>query len=108
MRAPRKTLAVLLLLLAAQPGCDSRPGNPPRILAFTASWCQVCHRQRPQLDALSRAGFDITLIDVDLHPEAADRYQVHSLPTYLVIVNGETYRCRSISALQAQLKNLPP
>ncbi|NDB58867.1 thioredoxin [bacterium] len=61
------------------------------IYYFTADWCQPCKRTRPIVEELNReqteAGFQI--IDVDDNPELVKSFSIQSVPTFILIDNGE-------------------
>jgi thioredoxin len=65
------------------------------ILYFTADWCNPCKRTRPIVDELNRDSGDVKfqIIDVDSELEIAKKFNVSSIPTFVVMENGsESYR----------------
>lgn len=61
-----------------------------RFLYFTAAWCAPCKRFMPVVRAeLKTRGLSADVIDVDTDPGRAQAYQIASVPTVLVIRNGE-------------------
>jgi thiol-disulfide isomerase/thioredoxin len=77
------TIAALLIALIATPGAE--PKDKPVLLDFHASWCGPCRQMRPAVDQLSRQGYPIRSIDIDRSPRLAERYEVKSVPTFIVI-----------------------
>lgn len=75
--------ALLFAILAATPVADRGP--EPTLLDFNASWCGPCREMRPAIDALSAAGYRVKPIDIDASPELAKRYEVHSVPTFVMV-----------------------
>jgi thioredoxin 1 len=72
-----------LSTLAVQPGVT--------LLDFTAAWCGPCKTMMPMLGALATeyAGrVRMVAIDVDAEQLAAQRYQVRSMPTMVVLRDG--------------------
>ena len=65
----------------------------PVFVDFWAPWCGPCQMMGPIVDELSSEyGADkvkIVKIDVDQNQEVAGKYQVMSIPTFLVFKNGE-------------------
>ena len=75
--------ALLFAILAATPVADRGP--EPTLLDFTATWCGPCREMRPAIDALSAKGYRVKPSDIDESPELAKRYEVHSVPTFVMV-----------------------
>ena len=60
------------------------------VFYFTADWCQPCKKMRPIVDELSRDLFPNTfqIINVDLEMELCKKFEVTSVPTFVLIENG--------------------
>lgn len=57
-----------------------------------AQWCPPCRKMGPVIDEMARlADGRVTVgkLDVDQHPEVAERYGVRSIPTLLLFQGGE-------------------
>ena len=65
--------------------------NQTTVVDFWAAWCPPCRALAPSIEALATERTDIVVgkLDVDGHPEIAERYGVSSIPTVLVFRNGE-------------------
>jgi len=65
------------------------------LLDFTADWCEPCKAMEPVLEqvATEYAGqVRVFRVDFDDCPDVADRYQVMSLPTLILLKDGEQVR----------------
>ena len=63
----------------------------PVLLDFWASWCGPCRMVGPILDEIAGERSDIKVgkVNVDEQQELAAQFQVMSIPTLLVLKNGE-------------------
>jgi len=61
------------------------------LIDFWASWCAPCQMLLPTIEALADEVTDakICKVNVDEQPELAGKYGVMSIPTLIVIKNGE-------------------
>jgi thioredoxin 1 len=64
----------------------------PVIVDFHALWCEPCKMQSPILkDVAAELGDKIKVIkiDIDQNPELASRYNIQSVPTLVIFINGD-------------------
>jgi len=105
-----KRILTILVALVMFAGCDSIPDNYPpetqpqsqpgveklEVLDFFATWCGPCVLQAPKIKLLENDGYDIRRVNVDKEEQLAHEYNINSVPTYVVLVNGkEEYRTQN-------------
>ncbi|QEH37177.1 Thioredoxin [Aquisphaera giovannonii] len=78
------SLAPLLVALAAATA-SAAPSSGPVLLDFHAEWCPPCRQMRPVVAQLVDKGYPIRSVDIDKHPELAEKYGVSAVPTFVVI-----------------------
>lgn len=63
----------------------------PVLLDFFASWCGPCRMVGPILDEIAQEREDIKVckVDIDEQPELASRYRIMSVPTLMVLKDGQ-------------------
>ena len=63
----------------------------PVLLDFFASWCGPCRMVGPILDEIADEREDIKVckVDIDEQPELASRYRIMSVPTIMVLKDGQ-------------------
>ena len=61
------------------------------LLDFWATWCGPCRMVGPVLEeiAAERPDIKVCKVNVDEQPELANRYRIMSIPTLMVVKNGE-------------------
>ena len=65
--------------------------DKPVLLDFFASWCGPCRMVGPILDEIAEEREDIKVckINIDEQPELASRYRIMTIPTLMVLKNGQ-------------------
>lgn len=58
------------------------------VLDFSATWCGPCQQMHPIVAKLEHEGLAIRQVDVDRNPDLARRFNVSSIPAFVLVVNG--------------------
>jgi thioredoxin 1 len=60
---------------------------------FTADWCGPCKRVRPIVEEINKDSVvKFKIIDVDSEMELVKAFEIKSVPTFIVIKDGEIVR----------------
>ena len=76
-----------------------------KILYFSASWCQPCKNFKPIMEQVSRE-LPVQFVDVDASPQLVAEYGVRSVPTVIIINNGQVSSRQAGVLTESQIKNL--
>ena len=66
-------------------------GSKPVLLEYWAPWCVYCRRIAPAMEQLARSREDLLVgqVNIDDHPELANREQIEVIPTLVLYQGGE-------------------
>lgn len=68
------------------------------LIKFTAAWCGPCKAFGPVFKAFAeKNGLEVREIDIDSDPDMAERYDIRSVPT-VVVVEGDNEVKRIVGA----------
>jgi thioredoxin-like negative regulator of GroEL len=59
------------------------------IFYFTADWCQPCKKVKPIVEDMKKEGFEFQIIDADYEQLLVKRFQVKSIPTFILLEDGQ-------------------
>ena len=73
---------------------DSIVGTKPALIDFGAEWCVYCKKIAPIIEEIAAEKTDLVFgyVDVDLQPMLAAKFRVHSLPTVLLLKDGQVVK----------------
>lgn len=77
----------------------------PVLIDFYADWCGPCRMVGPIVDEIAEERGDIIVgkVNVDEEPELAERFAVFSIPTIVVLKNGDEVNRATGARPKAQL-----
>jgi thioredoxin 1 len=59
------------------------------VLYFTADWCNPCKKVKPIVEEINRESSNkFQLIDVDSEMELVKRFEIRSVPTFILLKDG--------------------
>lgn len=72
------------------------------VFYFSTSWCQPCKAFKPAVQqAILETGKHVTFLDAEVNADLAQRYDIRSVPTIVVVDQGNVlYRHTGIMSKQ--------
>lgn len=63
----------------------------PVLVDFFATWCGPCQMMLPVIEEIGEKAkdFDVVKLDIDLSPDIAAKYNVMSVPTFIIFKEGK-------------------
>ena len=99
------TVSLLILSLAAA-DAGHQPASRGVLLDFTATWCGPCQQMNPIVSRLKRQGYPVRKVDVDQERALAQQFNVRSMPTFILVVDGKERNRIVGMTSEAQLRRM--
>tara|TARA_R110000803_G_scaffold21764_2_gene54524 strand:+ start:505 stop:756 length:252 start_codon:yes stop_codon:yes gene_type:complete len=58
-----------------------------KLLYFSADWCEPCKQLDILMKELSQEGINTQKVDIDTNPDAAEGFDIKTIPTVVLTVN---------------------
>ena len=58
-----------------------------KLLYFSADWCEPCKQLDILMKELSQEGINTQKVDIDTNPDAAEGFNIKTIPTVVLTVN---------------------
>jgi len=75
------------------------------VFYFTADWCGPCKKVRPIVEELTKDGHSFQIIDVDIEKELVEKFQISSVPTFILFKNEKSIKRVSGAQTKTQLED---
>ena len=78
-----------------------------QVLYFSAKWCTACQATTPIVESVKRNGeAQVAMVDVDYDVSLTEQYNVKSVPTTVILENGNEIKRVVGSMSSEQLRSL--
>jgi thioredoxin 1 len=75
------------------------------VLYFTADWCNPCKKVKPIVEEINRESSNkFQLIDVDSEMELVKRFEIRSVPTFILLEDGKEIKRTTGAQTREQLE----
>ena len=75
------------------------------VLYFTADWCNPCKKVKPIVEEINKDSVTkFQMIDVDSEMELTKKFEIRSVPTFILIKNGTEIKRTTGAQTREQLE----
>ena len=75
------------------------------VLYFTADWCNPCQKVKPIVEEMNKDSvIKFQMIDVDSEMELTKKFEIRSVPTFILIKNGTEIKRTTGAQTREQLE----
>ena len=75
------------------------------VLYFTADWCNPCKKVKPIVEEMNKDSITkFQMIDVDSEMELAKKFEIRSVPTFILIKDGKEIKRTNGAQTREQLE----
>lgn len=99
-----RSLALCIAFMTASSIFAADPENI--VYDFSAVWCGPCQQMAPLVEKLKREGLPIRKVDIDKEKSLAEKYNISSIPTFVVVVNGREVQRQSGAMTETGLRQM--
>ena len=87
---------------------EIKQSDKPILIDFYASWCGPCKMLSPIIDEIAEERKDIVVgkVNVDDEPDLAEKFGVFSIPTLVILKDGEIVHQSAGARPKAQILRL--
>jgi thioredoxin 1 len=76
------------------------------VLYFTADWCNPCKKVKPIVEEINKDSVTkFQMIDVDSEMELTKKFEIRSVPTFILIKNGTEIKRTTGAQTREQLED---
>ena len=100
------TVSLLILSLAAGTASANPSASRGVLLDFSATWCGPCQQMSPIVSRLKRQGYPVRKVDVDQERALAQKFNVRSIPAFILVVDGKERMRYEGATSESQLRRM--
>jgi thioredoxin 1 len=76
------------------------------VLYFTADWCNPCKKVKPIVEEMNKDSITkFQMIDVDLEMELTKKFEIRSVPTFILTKDGKEIKRTTGAQTRQQLES---